>query len=95
MATISALVIYNSPLKPIYNYVLDDIYIVNDFSVHMFINDFLMSIFFLVAGLEIKSEILYGNLSSFKKASFPIFASIGGVLVPALIFIFINRNSPF
>lgn len=95
MATISALVIYNGPLKPIYNYVLDDIYIVNDFSVHMFINDFLMSIFFLVAGLEIKSEILYGNLSSFKKASFPIFASIGGVLVPALIFIFINRNSPF
>ncbi len=95
VATISALVIYNSPLKPIYNYVLDDIYIVNDFSVHMFINDFLMSIFFLVAGLEIKSEILYGNLSSFKKASFPIFASIGGVLVPALIFIFINRNSPF
>lgn len=95
VATISALVIYNGPLKPIYNYVLDDIYIVNDFSVHMFINDFLMSIFFLVAGLEIKSEILYGNLSSFKKASFPIFASIGGVLVPALIFIFINRNSPF
>lgn len=94
-ATISALVIYNSPLKPIYNYVLDDIHIVNDFSIHMFINDFLMSIFFLVAGLEIKSEILYGNLSSFKKASFPIFASIGGVLVPALIFIFINRNSPF
>ena len=61
----------------------------------MFINEFLMSVFFLVAGLEIKSEILYGNLSSFKKASFPVFASIGGVIVPALIFILINRNSPF
>ncbi|WP_296648946.1 Na+/H+ antiporter NhaA [Romboutsia sp. 13368] len=94
-ATITALLIYNSPLKSVYNYVLDDIYIMKDFSIHTFINDFLMSIFFLVAGLEIKSEILYGNLSSFKKATFPVVASIGGVLVPALIFIFINRNSPF
>lgn len=78
-----------------YDYILNDIYIVNEFSIHMFINEFLMSIFFLVAGLEIKAEILHGNLSSFKKASFPVFASIGGVIVPALIFIFINRNSPF
>ncbi len=94
-STIAALLIYNSPLKSVYNYVLDDIYIVKDFSIHTFINEFLMSIFFLVAGLEIKSEILYGNLSSFKKAAFPVVASIGGVLIPALIFIFINRNSPF
>ncbi|MBQ6631972.1 MAG: Na+/H+ antiporter NhaA, partial [Romboutsia sp.] len=89
------LLIYNSPLKSVYNYVLDDIYIVKDFSIHTFINEFLMSIFFLVAGLEIKSEILYGNLSSFKKAAFPVVASIGGVLIPAFLFIFINRNSPF
>ena len=66
-----------------------------DFSIHTFINEFLMSIFFLVAGLDIKHEILYGNLSSFKKAAFPVVASIGGVLMPAIIFIFINRNSPF
>lgn len=95
IATISALFIYNTPLKNMYDYILNDIYIVNEFSIHMFINEFLMSIFFLVAGLEIKSEILYGNLSSLKKASFPVFASIGGVIVPALIFILINRNSPF
>ena len=94
-STIAALLIYNSPLESVYNYILDDIYIVKDFSIHMLINEFLMSIFFLVAGLEIKSEILYGNLSSLKKATFPVVASIGGVLVPALIFIFINRNSPF
>ena len=94
-STIAALLIYNSPLKSVYNYVLDDIYIVKDFSIHTFINEFLMSIFFLVAGLEIKSEILYGNLSSFKKAAFPVVASIGGVLIPAFLFIFINRNSPF
>ena len=86
IATIFALFIYNTPLKNMYDYILNDIYIVNEF---------LMSIFFLVAGLEIKSEILYGNLSSLKKASFPVFASIGGVIVPALIFILINRNSPF
>ena len=95
IATIFALFIYNTPLKNMYDYILNDIYIVNEFSIHMFINEFLMSIFFLVAGLEIKYEILYGNLSSFKKASFPVFASIGGVIVPALIFIVINRNSPF
>lgn len=95
IATIFALFIYNTPLKNMYDYILNDIYVVNEFSIHMFINEFLMSIFFLVAGLEIKSEILYGNLSSLKKASFPVFASIGGVIVPALIFILINRNSPF
>ena len=95
IATIFALFIYNTPLKNMYDYILNDIYIVNEFSIYMFINEFLMSIFFLVAGLEIKSEILYGNLSSLKKASFPVFASIGGVIVPALIFILINRNSPF
>nr|WP_288701199.1 Na+/H+ antiporter NhaA [uncultured Romboutsia sp.] len=95
IATIFALFIYNTPLKNMYDYILNDIYIVNEFSIHMFINEFLMSIFFLVAGLEIKSEILYGNLSSLKKASFPVFASIGGVIVPALIFILINKNSPF
>lgn len=95
IATISALFVYNTSLKDMYDYILNDIYIVNEFSIHMFINEFLMSIFFLVAGLEIKAEILHGNLSSFKKASFPVFASIGGVIVPALIFIFINRNSPF
>ena len=95
IATIFALFIYNTPLKNMYDYILNDIYIVNEFSIHMFINEFLMSIFFLVAGLEIKSEILYGNLSSLKKASFPVFASIGGVIVPALIFILINKNSQF
>ena len=95
IATIFALFIYNTPLKNMYDYILNDIYIVNEFSIHMFINEFLMSIFFLVAGLEIKSEILYGNLSSLTKASFPVFASIGGVIVPALIFILINKNSQF
>lgn len=95
IATILALFIYNGPYKTYYNYILHNINIVNNFSLHSLINDFFMAIFFLVAGLEIKSEILYGNLSSLKKASFPVIASIGGVVFPALIFIAFNYDSPF
>lgn len=94
-STILALVMYNSPLNYLYKYIFESIYIFKDFSLHMFINDFLMAIFFLVAGLEIKHEILHGSLSSFKKASFPIIASLGGVIVPALIFIILNKETPF
>ncbi len=54
-----------------------------------------MAIFFLSVGLEIKHEILHGNLSSFKKASFPIIGAIGGVLVPAIIFLIFNANIEF
>lgn len=61
----------------------------------MIVNDFLMAIFFLLVGLEIKQEILHGNLSSFKKASFPVISAIGGVLVPALIFLFFNGSNEF
>lgn len=54
------------------------------------INDVLMAIFFLVVGLEIKREMLIGELSSIKKASFPIIAAIGGMIVPALMYISLN-----
>lgn len=95
LATVCALFMYNSPLKSTYEYIFEEIYITKNFSLHMFINDFLMAIFFLVAGLEIKHEILHGNLSSFKKASFPVIASLGGVIIPAIIFIAFNKNTPF
>ncbi|HSQ90211.1 Na+/H+ antiporter NhaA [Romboutsia sp.] len=94
-ATVSALFMYNSPLRHIYIHIFEDTYIIGNFSFHMLINDFLMAIFFLVAGLEIKHEIFHGNLSSFKKASFPVIASLGGVIVPALVFILINKDTPF
>ncbi|MCL3780914.1 Na+/H+ antiporter NhaA [Prolixibacteraceae bacterium JC049] len=58
------------------------------------INDGLMAIFFFVVGLEIKREMLTGALSSIKQASLPIFAAIGGMLVPALIYIFLNGEGP-
>lgn len=61
----------------------------------MLVNDFLMAIFFLLVGLEIKHELLYGNLSSFKKASFPIISALGGVIIPAIIFMWFNKGTQF
>lgn len=60
----------------------------------LWINDGLMAIFFFLVGLEIKNEVLEGELSSFDKAALPIFAAIGGILFPALIFVGINLGSP-
>ncbi|NOQ29989.1 MAG: Na+/H+ antiporter NhaA [Helicobacteraceae bacterium] len=58
------------------------------------IDDGLMALFFLMVGLEIKRELLIGELSSIKKASFPIIAAIGGMVIPALIYIMFNLDNP-
>jgi len=58
------------------------------------INDGLMSVFFFVVGLEIKREILIGELSSLRKAMLPIVAAIGGMAVPALIYVGFTRGTP-
>lgn len=58
------------------------------------IDDGLMSLFFLMVGLEIKRELLIGELSSIQKASFPIVAAIGGMAIPALIFVGLNPDNP-
>ena len=60
----------------------------------LWINDGLMAIFFFLVGLEIKREVLEGELSSFDKASLPIFAAIGGVIVPALVYLYFNFSDP-
>ena len=65
-----------------------------DKSVLLWINDGLMAIFFFVIGLEIKREILTGELNSLRKASLPIIAAMGGIVIPALIYIVFNLNSP-
>lgn len=57
----------------------------------LWINDGMMAIFFFLVGLEIKKEVIDGELSSFDKAALPIFAAIGGVIVPALIYVYFNR----
>ena len=94
-STLLALIINNSSYEIFYDNFFFNTYIVEDFNVHSFVNDFLMSIFFLLAGLEIKEEVLYGSLSSFKKASFPIIASLGGVIMPAIIYTYFNLDSKY
>lgn len=60
----------------------------------LWINDGLMAVFFFVVGLEIKREVLVGELASFRQAALPLAAAIGGMIVPALIYIAFNRNGP-
>ncbi len=59
----------------------------------LWINDGLMAVFFLLVGLEIKRELVEGELSSFKKAALPIFAAVGGVLAPAAIYFLLNKGT--
>lgn len=58
------------------------------------INDGLMALFFLMVGLEIKRELLIGELSSIKQAAFPIVAAIGGMIIPALVYVSFNTQNP-
>jgi NhaA family Na+:H+ antiporter len=61
---------------------------------HEWINDGLMSIFFFLVGLEIKREVLIGELSSLRQAAFPFISAVGGAIVPALIYISITHGTP-
>lgn len=94
-ATILALIMSNTGLREEYHYIFNDIKIFGEFNLHLLINDFLMAIFFLVVGCEIKYEILHGHLSSVKKAAFPVIAACGGVALPAIIFLMSNYNTRF
>ena len=60
----------------------------------LWINDGLMAIFFFLVGLEIKKEVMEGELSSFDKAALPLFAALGGILAPAAIFAYLNWSDP-
>ena len=96
IAAIIALVISNSSFSNLYFDTLDQYLFVgiNDFglklSIHHWINDLLMAIFFFFVTLEIKREFIQGELSNLKKALLPIIGAIGGMVVPALVYIFIN-----
>ncbi len=59
---------------------------------HLWVNDGLMAIFFFVIGLELKREFMAGELSSIKKASLPMIAALGGMIVPALLYTLINSG---
>lgn len=97
ISVIIALILANSPLSHTYHEVLEQSFGFRwndktyfDYSIHHWINDGLMSIFFFVVGLELKREIIGGELSNPKKAMLPIIAAIGGMVVPALIYLLFN-----
>ncbi|GHB05892.1 MULTISPECIES: Na+/H+ antiporter NhaA [Shewanella] len=100
IAVALAMVLANSPLAGVYQGFLDtpmqlrlgalDI----NKPLLLWINDGLMALFFLLIGLEVKRELLEGALSSVSKASLPTFAAIGGMLVPAAVYLLFNANDP-
>ncbi len=94
-----SLMIANSSAGPAFQQLLDT-QLGTDFMhlrypVGIWINDGLMAIFFLLVGLEIKREIIEGELSSLKSASLPIIAAIGGMLVPAVIYLAFNNHTEY
>lgn len=62
------------------------------YTISAWINDGLMAIFFLLVGLEIKRELIEGELSTLQKASLPVLAAVGGMVIPALIYFFFNKG---
>ena len=99
-AAIIALIISNSNLSEIYFSTLNKyIFIgINEFGLKLsiihWINDALMAIFFFFVTLEIKREFLQGELSDIKQALLPIIAAVGGMVVPALVYVYINLGDP-
>lgn len=95
---IIALIIANSPLLDAYDRLLHMQIGLTvggwsiQHSVHHWINDGLMAIFFFVVGMEIKREVLVGELSSLKSASLPVIAAIGGIIVPAVLYWLVNQG---
>src|SRR3954468_19631334 len=92
LVAVVALIVANSPAAPLYFGTLKT----NAFglSVLHWINDGLMAAFFLLVGLEIKREMLDGELSTWPKRALPGMAALGGMAVPALIYVALNANTP-
>ncbi|WP_449431503.1 Na+/H+ antiporter NhaA [Pseudomonas putida] len=99
-AAILALIINNSPLSYLYNGLLEVPVAVQVGALEiakpllLWINDGLMALFFLLIGLEVKREVVEGHLSKPSQVILPATAAVGGMVVPALIYWFINRDNP-
>jgi NhaA family Na+:H+ antiporter len=99
-AAISALIISNSGLSPFYDALLSEpgkiqiSQLIISKPLLLWINDGLMAVFFFLIGLEIKREFIEGELSDKRKAILPVAAALGGLIVPALIFVAFNFDDP-
>lgn len=95
-----AILMENSSLRPFYDHFLHTTVAIQigEFSINkpllLWVNDGLMAVFFLIIGLEIKREILEGQLSSKEKIILPIIAAFGGLVAPALIYAYFNMGLP-
>ncbi|MEO1805511.1 MAG: Na+/H+ antiporter NhaA [Bacteroidota bacterium] len=96
-----AMIVANSQWAHTYFELFEETKISVDFQIwslkkplHYWINDGLMAIFFFMIGLEVKREVMLGELSTFSKAIIPIIAAIGGMVVPALVYYLINMGDP-
>ena len=101
IAAAFALVVANSPLFPAYQNLLATPVLFSagelltiDKPLLLWINDGLMALFFFLIGLEVKREIVTGQLRRWKQASLPVYAALGGIIMPALIYVGINIGSP-
>jgi NhaA family Na+:H+ antiporter len=98
-AAIAALIVNNSPLGWLYDGLLGTPMAVRvgalalDKPLLLWINDGLMAVFFFLVGLEIKRELLQGELSTFGKAALPAVAAVGGMAVPALVYLAVNAGN--
>jgi NhaA family Na+:H+ antiporter len=93
-----ALILANSPLAGAYFAALKFPIALPGFGLAMdlghWIKDGLMTVFFLLVGLEIKRELLDGELSTLRRAALPLFGALGGMVIPALVFLFITQDQP-
>lgn len=96
IAAVAAMIIANSPLHDWYHHFWHSDFTIGGMteSLHFWVNDALMVIFFFVVGLEIKRELLVGELSSVKQAMLPVVAAFGGMIIPIAIFFILNGNQP-
>jgi Na+:H+ antiporter, NhaA family len=95
-AAIAALVWANSPWQESYHHVWEMELSLSrlNLPVHAWINDALMAIFFFLVGMEIKHEIVHGELADMRRAALPIFGALGGMMVPAGLFALVNYGHP-
>ena len=99
-AAILAIVLANSPLSHYYHLLLDTpvVVAIGELKIAkpmlLWVNDGLMAVFFLLVGLELKRELLIGELSSGRQVILPALGAIGGMAVPALVYVAFNKDDP-